>query len=668
MLGCLLAALGCGPGTAQDVDDAAPLPSRVESVIPHPVLDEMEPVVASELADRRAELDEVLRLGAEPSSPVGRSLGRMGQLYQAHRLLDVAEDCYRQAQAQDPETLAWPYYRGVLATGRGDLDLAQEAFETAVGLAPGDIPAKIRLADLELDRGNLDAAQELYEEVRNLEPTLAAALYGLGRLAAENRDFLEAVGFFDEALALQPGASVIHYHLGQAYRQLGEADEARKHLSMSGQVRVAMPDPLIQELTTLMIGASPYLTRGNAALREGRFIAGAAEYRRAVDADPENLMARQSLASVLLRLDDLDGAIEQFEAAVRIAPDNARAQSDLGVVLAEIGDSERAIRHLLIAVELEPALQKAQLNLANSLSKTGRHDEAVRTYRRLLEIDPDHLEARSRLGTALAQSGRLDQGINELLQVAEQDPGNVRVRLNLGVALAETGDYEGAIIQHLAVLDLAPDTARATLTHFNLGTFYKKTGDLGQAEEHYRRALGFDPSLSEAHFDLAEILSAQGRLVEALRHYQQVVEIRPDDATARLREATTLMRLRRFAGARRVLESSLSEMPGEVRLTHALARFLASCPDASLRDGKMSFSMAAEVFDSERTSPHAETLAMALAEVGRFEDAAKLQRRILEQLGTSPRGEHRDRLEGNLDLYQRNTACCAGPLDFLPIE
>jgi len=659
--------VGYGPLQAQEPTPPAPPPEKEEREIPHPVLDDMEPLVATELAQRREELDRLLEDGTVPRISKGRSLGRMGQLYHAHRLLDVAEACYGEAQALDPETHAWPYYRGILAASRGDLDTAAAAFEVAAELAPRDVPTKVRLADLELERGHIEAATTLYEEARTQNPSLAAVEYGLGRGAAQRKEFKRAVQHFEKALALQPGATVVHYHLGQAYRNLGLIDEARNHLAQSGQVKVAMQDPLMQRVSSLMIGASPYLTRGNAALREGRFVAGAAEYRHAVEADPENLRARQSLGSVLLRLDDQNGALEQFQAAVRLAPESARAQSDLGVLLAQTGDTERAIHHLRLAVELEPALEKAQLNLANTLTKTGEREEAMRIYRRLLEFDPGHLEARSRLGTLLAQAGRLEEGILELKQVTERDPGNVRARLNLGVALEQSGDLSGAIVEHLAVLDLQPDPARLTLTQFNLGTFYKKLNDPERAEEHYVKALELDPQLVEARFNLGEIMLAQGRFSEALPHYSRAAGDDPAFVVARLREAEVLLHLGRYLDTKRALESGRVQNPGELQVKHALARLLAACPERSLREGQRSFYLAAELFSARRTSSHAETLAMALAEVGRFNDAEEIQRRVVAELGTSASNEDLVRLKQNLNLYERREACCAEESDVIVI-
>lgn len=634
--------------------------------IPHPVLDEMEPVVASELEARRTEVDELLNSSEAREEDRGAALGRMGQLYQAHRLLEVAEDCYEQARTRDPESFAWPYYQGVLAARRGDVDVAASALGRAVELAPQDVPAKIRLADLELDQGHIEAAEGLYLEAQELDPDLAAALYGLGRVAAERRDFEAAIESYSRAVAQQPSASVIQYHLGQAYRQLGRMDEARAHLARSGQVRVAMPDPLMQELTTLMVGASPHLTRGNAAMREGRFRAGAAQYRRAVEVDPENLRARQSLASVLLRLGDLEGAAEHFSAAVELAPDNARARSDLGVVLAEMGEDEEAMQHLSRAVELQPGLIKAQFNLANAFARAGRYDEAAAGYRQLLEVDPSHLEARSRLGTALAQAGRLQEGTEQLRQVVERDPGDARARLNLGVALAEGGDVQGAIDQHLAVLDLRPDPVRTALAHFNLGTFYKQIEDREQAMDHYRRALAIDPDMAAAHFDLGEILYAEGRLAEAQTHYSQASRLLPSHVVARLREASALMRLERFDAAGTALEEGVRQVPRDPRLQHALARLLAASPEPDFRDPQRALSLASRVFEAERTPVHAETLAMALAATGRFDEAVELQRRVLEEARRQGQKAAQDRLIRNLGLYESGRGCCARTSDVFP--
>ncbi len=385
----LAIAVGCAPeGPPETPATPEPPPERDASAIPHPPLEGMEPAVARVLEAQRSRVEALLDHDATPSAELALAIGRLGQLYQAHRLVEVAEACYREAHALDPESFDWAYYLGVLSARRGHLDAAVAAFREALELRPDDLPALVRLADLELDRGEIDAAHALYRRATSLDPSLAAAEYGLGRVAAERRDFEQAIEHFDRALELEPRASVIHYHLGQAYRRQGELDRAGVHLEQSGPVKVAIPDPLMSRVNALASGASPYLIQGNTALRDGRLSVAADAFRRATEADPDNAKARQSLATVLTLLRDVDGALEQLEAAARLAPGNAQAQSELGAALAEAGRDERALEHLRRAVELDSGHQKARLNLANTLARLGRFEAAASHYRRLLEIDP----------------------------------------------------------------------------------------------------------------------------------------------------------------------------------------------------------------------------------------------------------------------------------------
>jgi tetratricopeptide (TPR) repeat protein len=184
--------------------------------------------------------------------------------------------------------------------------------------------------------------------------------------------------------------------------------------------------------------------------------------------------------------------------------------------------------------------------------------------------------------------------------------------------------------------------------------------------EHHRLALEIDPLNADAHFELGELLSATGQLVESLTHYDRSIEIRPAHGVSRLRYATVLMRLERYAEAKASLEVWRSGFPNDRRSGNALARLLAAAPDRTLRDGPRSLTLAAEVFESERVPPYAETLAMALAEVGRFGDAVELQRRVLAEARRLGQEEHSSRLVQNLDRYESGQVCCASPSDVLP--
>ncbi len=50
-----------------------------------------------------------------------------------------------------------------------------------------------------------------------------------------------------------------------------------------------------------------------------------------------------------------------------------------------------------------------------------------------------------------------------------------------------------------------------------------------------------------------------------------------------------------------------------------------------MRDGARAYELARQAFQAQQTIEHAETLAMALAELGRYQEAAELQRQVVAQ-------------------------------------
>jgi hypothetical protein len=64
------------------------------------------------------------------------------------------------------------------------------------------------------------------------------------------------------------------------------------------------------------------------------------------------------------------------------------------------------------------------------------------------------------------------------------------------------------------------------------------------------------------------------------------------------------------------------------------------------------------VVRSAPTLLHAETLAMALAEAGRFEEAVKLQRELLHQAEERGDAQSAARLREHLGLYEGGRSCC----------
>ena len=150
-----------------------------------------------------------------------------------------------------------------------------------------------------------------------------------------------------------------------------------------------------------------------------------------------------------------------------------------------------------------------------------------------------------------------------------------------------------------------------------------------------RHALDADSRNDRARLTLATALRRNGSCDEAVDEYAIVVERAPDHVAARLQRTFCLAELGRWRAARAWLEESIASVPRAAVLTEALVRILAASPDDSVRDGARALALAQRLLAVQRSATHLESTAMALAESGRHDEAAALQRELLASLPAS---------------------------------
>lgn len=121
--------------------------------------------------------------------------------------------------------------------------------------------------------------------------------------------------------------------------------------------------------------------------------------------------------------------------------------------------------------------------------------------------------------------------------------------------------------------------------------------------------------------------------------------------------AMTLSKARRDREAKTVLTEAVTADSGDVVFTHALARLLATSPDASVRDGQRAMTLVQQLLQQGRTLELGETYAMTLAELGQFREAQSLQRDLIAASTRAGLTAMTTRLNARLKLYDRADPC-----------
>jgi Tfp pilus assembly protein PilF len=179
-----------------------------------------------------------------------------------------------------------------------------------------------------------------------------------------------------------------------------------------GHDRVDSSDPeLLRDLAVAAVGRARSQTVAVRA-RVGQDFGRALE--EAVQAHPDDLSARESLAVCLAWQGQLAPALEECEAALARAPRRELALSDAGLIAQQLGLTDRSLAYWERALAVNPRSTRYRFALAQLLAARGDWEKAAAESRRILAQDGTHAFSRLMLMRYYLHKGQRAQARAEL--------------------------------------------------------------------------------------------------------------------------------------------------------------------------------------------------------------------------------------------------------------
>jgi tetratricopeptide (TPR) repeat protein len=480
--------------------------------VAHPDLEALDPAVREQLGQLRAQVD-ALFADAPASQEAVAALALLAEAYLAYDFLEAAEAGLQASLDRGFRPFRSAYLLGYVQESQGRLSEAAATLRRALAVRPRDAASLVRLGKVLLGGIAPQEAPPLFERALAADPECAAASYGLGEAARMRGDHEAAVSHFQAALERRPGLTQARYALALALRRVGDVEAAAAEMEQVDLERVLVSggnwegcaDPVLNEVSSLATSASAYVMRGAIAFFQGDVEREIAEYGKAVAANPEDAIARKSLAAALFRQGAVEAALEQFLEAVRLEPTDATYRYDLGQIQRARGALDEAEAQYREAVRLNPRFAEPLLRLAELALERRAAEPALEHSRRLLEIDPANALARTLLAKALLLANRPDEAVAELGRLLDDHPPeDPRQHLELASMTLLMGDAERAETHLRAIAD-QPDAAPEirALARFRLGLLQLGLGDPEAAIATIEQALELDPDLPEGREALA---------------------------------------------------------------------------------------------------------------------------------------------------------------------
>jgi tetratricopeptide (TPR) repeat protein len=488
------------------------------------------------------------------------------------------------------------------------------------GLQPVSLPDVSTLegparSQMEARQAALQAALSNRASDRDL-----AREYGeTGKLLMAATDLERAEPCLRNAQALAPADPRWPYYLGHVYRVRGPLQKAIESFEHVLRLR---PD----DFAALVWLAEMHLS-------EGRADAAAPLFAKALARDSGSPAALFGAGRAALAARDYAAAATYLEQALVREPRATAAHYPLAMAYRSLGDVAKAEAHLKLQGKDDPRPPDPLMGEIDTLIQT-----------------PEAYNVRG--GQAL-DAGQWAQAVENFRKGLDLDPADVSLRHRLGTALAQMGDTAGAAAQFEEVIRRDPGHARA---HFSLGVLLNDHGQYDEAIARFSSALQYEPGYVQARVQLAGALARAGRPGEAVAEYARALEADPSQSEALYGRGMAFVRLRRYREARDSFADGAARFPDQPLFKLALARLLAAAPDDQLRDGRRAMAIVDELMKGPQTIELAETAAMGLAEVGRFDQAVEAQRSVLAAARSNSLEPVARRAAENLALYEKRQA------------
>lgn len=276
-------------------------------------------------------------------------------------------------------------YRALNDTTRFRRNLAR-----VLEIDPEHLQANLTLVGALMAEQKPEEAKGLLNRLKLTAPDDPSVIELDGGLAMLEKRYADAVLLFESAVAMRP-TRFLTLKLSVAQQRAG--DMAASRATLQKWLEESPDDPTIR------------MALANQDLLTERMDAARSNFAALVEVAPDNVIALNNLAWLLLTSGDAEGALPHAERALRLAAKNPRVMDTAGLVLLELGKTARALSLLREAAAELPDNPEIGFHLAQALVEGGEGDEAQDILEQILVTSPEYPKS-GEVKALLEQIGR----------------------------------------------------------------------------------------------------------------------------------------------------------------------------------------------------------------------------------------------------------------------
>ncbi|MGQ9609365.1 MAG: fused MFS/spermidine synthase [bacterium] len=215
--------------------------------------------------------------------------------------------------------------------------------------------------------------------------------------------------------------------------------------------------------------------------------------------------AHIKLGTVYQNQGQLDKAINEFKKAIEINPNSMLARSSLAYIYESQGRFAEAIEEMKEVARIKPDLPQVYVSLGLLYDRQSMYDNAISEFKKALQLEPNSALALINLGIVYRKKGMIDEAINHFNKVTNTQSDPAIIHGILGDLYREKGDLTKAEAELKKAMQLDPRIASEPNFIITLALVYYDKGMYKEAEEQVKKAINIDPNNQSYHDFLSEI-------------------------------------------------------------------------------------------------------------------------------------------------------------------
>ncbi len=255
---------------------------------------------------------------------------------------------------------------------------------------------------------------------------------------------------------------------------------------------------------------------------------GEAEYRRALELEPDSVKVRMDFGHYLESIGKRMEALAEFEYVSMIKPDHTEAIVRMAEICKAEQQFNKSYEYYLRALETAPDQQSLYIDAAMAFVDIEVNAKSI--LEKALHRFPEEISIYTTYASMLLSWKEYDHAIQQLQRAQSIQPGNPDIEFKLSQAQYLNGDYRDAQITLKEYLANHPDSSDAYLL---MGRLQSDSLQYEQALLSFQRAVELDDQNGQAYVFLGNTRHKIGDERGAIEAYRQALRINPEDDLAK---------------------------------------------------------------------------------------------------------------------------------------